>query len=381
MERKQKFGIMRILFFILFSTFAFSQSFITDLADKTVGKFLYDKNIKIETDTLDIYIRVNDIGFCYALDFVSNNKSTKHLSNKYIKKIIGSETDWDSNESLFNADDNQFNRSLEDEEYYFENEEYLSSDKNRYNNYKEHVKINNIYYLFTKSNSNYKILAEYSIDEFNPFKNSNYVNSEEIIIFNSISKAYEFLNSFEVINQGALLKKVQDELIQSENEMRKIPITSFELPYKIRFGISESDVEKHLTNLFGYFKKTIEDQLTYNIAYKRGIYKEVEYEIKDGYSQLNLYLRFYQNKVFQIGYLHNSNYSDNNKLDNEIWLKLSEIENKYYVLFDIGKGSRDYKNAIWIIEENEKYEKEYKMLLDNEVQAEKNRENRIGKKM
>lgn len=382
MERKKKFSIMRILFFFLFSSFAFSQSFITELADKTVGKFLYDKNIEIKTDTLDIYIRVNDIGFCYALDVLTTDKTKTNLGYKSLKKIIGNDLDWVDNDSIVE-------KSLDFDEYQT-CVDYLSyrGRNSRYYHYLEHAQAENMIYILLRSANTYAILVEPVKTEFLTYneEETHYQNSiaEEIITFNSLDEAYLFLNSDEVNNKGIELKKVQDEIIKSENEMRAIPISSIELPYKMQIGITEAEADKNIMMLFGNYVKDIEDP-EYQESFKKGIYKEVSYLIKDGISSLRIYIKFFHNKVFHIGYSHfvNDYSSPNEELNTQIFDKLELIANNYYLLFEINSYSpqESFNNSVWSMEEKLKFEEENEELLNSIQEARTKKENSIGRKM
>ena len=373
---------MRILFFFLFSSFAFSQSFITELADKTVGKFLYDKNIEIKTDTLDIYIRVNDIGFCYALDVLTTDKTKTNLGYKSLKKIIGNDLDWVDNDSIVE-------KSLDFDEYQT-CVDYLSyrGRNSRYYHYLEHAQAENMIYILLRSANTYAILVEPVKTEFLTYneEETHYQNSiaEEIITFNSLDEAYLFLNSDEVNNKGIELKKVQDEIIKSENEMRAIPISSIELPYKMKIGITEAEADKNIMMLFGNYVKDIEDP-EYQESFKKGIYKEVSYLIKDGISSLRIYIKFFHNKVFHIGYSHfvNDYSSPNEELNTQIFDKLELIANNYYLLFEINSYSpqESFNNSVWSMEEKLKFEKENEELLNSIQEARTKKENSIGRKM
>lgn len=369
---------MRILFFILFTSLAFSQSFITELADKTVGKFLYDKNIEIETDSLNIYVRVNAKGYCYALDVLNIDKSKPNLSEKNLKKLIGEDLEWIDNDSIIEE-------SLVFDEYKFcDNMLTLTGGLNsRYDRYLKHTKINDIKFIISRSNYGYSIFSEPINTDFLTEDDSSKSIPNEWITLKSLDKAYLLLNSDEVKNKGIELKKVQDDLIKSENEMKAIPISSIDLPYKIRFGMTESDVEKHFMTLFGNFKKNIEEEFTYKESFKKGIYKEVEYDVKDGVTLLRVKLKLLHNKIFYISYAHLDKYFSNIvELDARVEEKILLIQENYYLLFDTDIYIYEQgENSIWSIDENLKFEKEDEELRQSIYQAEKNRENRIGKKM
>ena len=86
-----------------------------------------------------------------------------------------------------------------------------------------------------------------------------------ILLVNNIQDAlFDLpLNSDEVKNKGIELQNIQNEIIRKHNEMNLIDISSIELPYKVRLGMTELEFEKHLMSLFGNFKKEVQDEISY----------------------------------------------------------------------------------------------------------------------
>lgn len=368
---------MRILFFILFSSLAFSQSFITELADKTVGKILFDKNMNIKTDTLDIYIRVNDKGYCYALDVYSSTQVSKKISNNKLKSLISNNLDWEFNDSIIN------------ESLYFKEYESLvdsnpnNDNENRYTYYKEHLEINDKVFLLIRKNNNYAIYIEPLETEFLTSEEDEYNKIVETETFYSLDDVDLFLKSNEVANKAIKLKKIQDEINNRENNLNNFPISSIELPYKLHLGLTKIEIEKHLTNLFGNFIVEVQDSYSYKESFQKGIYQEVLYSVKEGVSNLRIYMKFFHNKVFHIGYSHFNNFSENEELNTEVYNKLLLIKNKYDLLFDINYNGYDDddNNSIWSIKEELKFEEENEELLNSIEEAKRKKQNSIGKKM
>lgn len=368
---------MKLLFFIFFSNIIYSQNFIKELSEKTVGKFLYDKNIEINNDTLDIYIRVNSKGFCFAVDVLTNSKTKVTLGENQLKKLIGRDMNWVRNDTIIS-------QSLIFDEYQSFGD-YLSQRgrNHRYDNYFEHAQVDEIIYLLLYTASDYAILVEPANTEFLTFNedNSIYKNSisNESIFFNSIHEANLFLNSDEVKNKGIELQNIQNEIIRKHNEMNLIDISSIELPYKVRLGMTELEFEKHLMSLFGNFKKEVQDEISYREAIKKGIYKKVEYNIKYDEAVLRLEIKLFYNKLFHIGYSHfDNNLSEIDELDFKIKEKLKLIKNEYNLLFEI---NTQYDNKIWSLSEKEKFEQEEQILMNSIYEAKKQKQNSIENKM
>ncbi|WP_428224648.1 hypothetical protein [Flavobacterium sp.] len=380
MERKQEFNIMRILFFILFSSFAFSQSFITELADKTVGKFLYDKNIKIVNDSIDIFLRVNSKGYCYALDFVSNDKTKFTLSDQAIAHKVNKDFEWIYNDSITVE-------SLKYDEYQSCGD-YLShrGRNHRYDNYVNHANSEKQIYIILNSDKGYAVLVEPDDVDFLTPNNEGESNSsiDDWIEFQTLQEGISFLKSDEVIFKANKLRQVQEDIQRKNEEMRKFPISSLELPYKFRFGMSEQTVANHLKEIFKSYTKHEITSSRFANAKKKRVYKEMEYVITENTTYLKIELCFLYDKIIKIGYSHwDKNHSRLYDLDLKIQSKLTAIKNEYGLLFDILFSNSQIEGAhqIWSISENERLIFEEKFFEEEKFQRSKEIENKIGNKM
>lgn len=371
---------MKILFFVLFSSITYSQSFINELSQKTVGKFLYDKNIKIKNDTINVFIKVNKQGYCYATDFVSDEKINWILSLEATEKLIESNIEWIQNNTIIQE-------SLKYDE--FQSFDYLShrGRNHRYDSYNSHVIIDKIRYVTLHSDSGYAILSETTDNGFLTIEDgSNEGNSStnDWIEFNSIDEGLAFLNSAEVKNKGKDLSEIHITKKKQAEAILATPLNTIELPYKLFFDWREIDIDKHLQSLFGKFKKTLVDNLSFKEAKKARIYKEIDYSITDTNSTLNLSFIFYNGKVFSIGYSHwNNYYSRISDLDAKIIQKLELLQKTFDGLFElnISENQIEGNHLIWIAKEKEKFLQENELLLEKLYLEKKDKENNIGNKM
>lgn len=365
-----------IVLVVLMNTFyVYSQNFIKELSEKTVGKFLYNENVTISNDSIDIFIKVNEKGYCYAVDFVTNDKIKYTLTDEILSTKVDKTLVWMQNDSIITE-------SLKYDEYQSWGDYFSNRGRNhRYDAYAIHSYSKELIYVILNSEYGYAVLVEPENTDFltENISDESYGESiiDQTIKFSNLKDGLQFLNSDEVKNKGIELQNNYNEIVRKENELKAIPIDSIELPYKIRFGMTELEFEKYLTILFRNFKKELQDEISYREAFKKGIYKNVVYDIKDGETLLRMQLKFFHNKLFFIGYAHLDKYNSNiEELDKKVEEKLKQIKVEN-LLFDI--YTQYNEKQIWSIKEKENFHKEEQELMNSIYEAKK--QNSIGKKM
>lgn len=372
-----------VFFFLVpFVSFSQNETLYKRMSQATVGKFLYDKNIKIINDSVDIYIKVNLKGYCHSVDFVSNSKTKFTLNTKTIISKVDQQLNWIYNDSIVDL-------CLQYEEYQSCGDYFSNRGRNhRYYNYAGHGYSNDLLYIITNSDYGYGIFVEPESDDFLTL-NTNNQNSgkgyvEEWLVFSSLEEGFQFLNSNEVVEKGRELQEIQDKAILKENEMKSMPIDLFELPYKFHFGMTEFEVEKQLKFMFGSFTKDIVDSYQFKNVKERKIFKDILYSVVENEVILRIQIWYFENKIIRIGYSHwNKNHSRIDDLDLKIKEKLSLIRNENYLLFDIflSESGIEGNHLIWSIEELERLKGEEDFLVAEKNKDKKDLENRIGNKM
>lgn len=375
-----------LLLFLMFSTITYSQTTLQQIRTLTLGKFIYDANISIRNDSIQIDIKVNNKGFCYAVDMVYVGKNERPDS-KTVEKTVQTSNQW-----IYEYNYEELNRHET-----FKRSSSLISQRglgHRYDGYYSHIIENNIKYIILGDvrecgallsettdlknidDRKYSLVKSKSIEETKNEENHNILLTEPT--FKSEIEALEFLKSSTVIEK-------QKELIAIDNvEKERIakiiatPVESIVLPYKFRFGMTILQVENHLISIGNKITKDKPSWSTENTS----LTNYESYTIKNSEdSFFKLGVRFYNGKAFSFDYSHGG-FHYNEELDKLLGIKIETLLSDYIGLLNGEDGSFNGNPSSIFVNKISNNVNELEEKLKVEIEEKKrDKKNSVGNKM